>query len=538
MDFYLGRNRAFAQLGQATLNGSDTNVALATGHGSRLYPVTTASGLKVRAHIIERDPVTDAVIKCEIVNITNNVSDSLIIERAVEATRATDSTNTYAATPQTFTSNAYIEEIISVNVIKEITDDLNLRLPLAGGSMTGPLNLKAGTSIASAGSMDLSALTGNNADVTGTTTIVSLGGSSLPTGAIRELTFTGILTITHNATTLIMPNGGSNVITAAGDVFVFRHLGSGNWKCVRYTLVSGLPLYVAPITVSTPLLIDTIFPAGETLTISESLFVEPIIPSIDNILAQNIGDVSANTRFVLQGFGSGVSGSSMILNLAKVVSPSVNLNLRIESDNGSGSPSGTLVHANATATIAPGSLAAAPVLTDSTQTPTGSYNNSVSSTDWRGERILANIRIRVKSASTNGVAATHGRILTDAGVVLETVALVGSLATFTTQPEFAAGAYFRIEFSKNGVSYSVSRAGMSANAGTNITWTNTGSTNGAGSPGEMYNIINVVTAALLPEVSFSMAGSFTIPMGQKCHIILYPGTFGSETINGTNYYRI
>jgi hypothetical protein len=125
MNFYLGRNRAFAQLGQATLNGSDTNVALVTGHGSRLTQVTTASGLKVRAHIIERDPVTNAVIKCEIINITNNVSDSLTIERAVEATRATDTTNTYAATPQTFTSAAYIEEVISAAVIKQITDQIN-----------------------------------------------------------------------------------------------------------------------------------------------------------------------------------------------------------------------------------------------------------------------------------------------------------------------------------------------------------------------------------------------------------------------------
>jgi len=163
MDFYLGRNRAFAQLGQATLNGSDTNVALATGHGSRLYPVTTASGLKVRAHIIERDPVTDAVIKCEIVNITNNVSDSLIIERAVEATRATDSTNTYAATPQTFTSNAYIEEIISVAVMKQITDQINTveseALKKAGGSMTGPILQKQSANIASATTTDLSTMT-------------------------------------------------------------------------------------------------------------------------------------------------------------------------------------------------------------------------------------------------------------------------------------------------------------------------------------------------------------------------------------------
>lgn len=202
----------------------------------------------MRAQIIERDPVTDEVIKCEAINITNNVSDSLIIERAVEATRATDSTNTYAATPQTFTSNAYIEEIISVAVMKQITDQINTveseALKKAGGSMTGPINLKTGASIASAGSMDLSTLTGNSADVTGTTTIVSLGGSSLPIGSERSLTFAGILTITHNATTLIMPNAGNNVITADGDVFTFRHLGSGNWKCIGYALADGSSLVV------------------------------------------------------------------------------------------------------------------------------------------------------------------------------------------------------------------------------------------------------------------------------------------------------
>lgn len=124
VQFLEGRNRAWAQL-DAPINGSDTNVALVAWQGSRLSDVTTASGRKVRAQIYERDAETGAITKCELVDITNNVSDVLIIERAVESTRATDTTNTYAATPQSFTANAIIEEVISSEVISELQDEVN-----------------------------------------------------------------------------------------------------------------------------------------------------------------------------------------------------------------------------------------------------------------------------------------------------------------------------------------------------------------------------------------------------------------------------
>lgn len=124
VQFLEGRNRAWAQL-NAPINGSDTNVALVAWQGSRLSDVTTASGRKVRAQIYERDAETGAITKCELVDITNNVSDVLIIERAVESTRATDTTNTYAATPQSFTASAIIEEVISSEVMSEIQDEVN-----------------------------------------------------------------------------------------------------------------------------------------------------------------------------------------------------------------------------------------------------------------------------------------------------------------------------------------------------------------------------------------------------------------------------
>lgn len=95
-----------------------------------------------------------------------------------------------------------------------------------------------GANIASGSTTDLSTATGNYITITGTTTITSFGTAQA--GAERTLHFSGILTLTHNATSLILP-GAANITTVAGDVAVFRSLGSGNWRCVSYTLGSSAP---------------------------------------------------------------------------------------------------------------------------------------------------------------------------------------------------------------------------------------------------------------------------------------------------------
>jgi hypothetical protein len=68
---------------------------------------------------------------------------------------------------------------------------------------------------------------GNFFHVTGTTTITAL--ATLQAGTIVALAFDAALTLTHNATTLILA-GGANVTTAAGDIVVFVSEGSGNWR--------------------------------------------------------------------------------------------------------------------------------------------------------------------------------------------------------------------------------------------------------------------------------------------------------------------
>lgn len=101
---------------------------------------------------------------------------------------------------------------------------------------TGARAYVKGADIASAATTDLSTATGDYVVITGTTTISALG--TMAAGIQRVLQFAGALTLTHNATSLILPTA-ANIATAAGDIGVFRSLGSGNWRCVAFARASG-----------------------------------------------------------------------------------------------------------------------------------------------------------------------------------------------------------------------------------------------------------------------------------------------------------
>lgn len=109
-------------------------------------------------------------------------------------------------------------------------------LPLAGGTMTGPLNLNEAAPLASAATINLDSMTGSWGHVTGTTGVSTM---TLAAGW-RILVFDGALTLTHSSN-LILP-GSANITTVAGDSCLVIGEGSGVTRMVAYWLVDGKPL--------------------------------------------------------------------------------------------------------------------------------------------------------------------------------------------------------------------------------------------------------------------------------------------------------
>ena len=104
-----------------------------------------------------------------------------------------------------------------------------------------------GADIASATTTDLGAVAGLFHDITGTTTITSFG--TVSAGIWKIIKFEGALTLTHNATSLILP-GGANITTADGDIAIMFSEGSGNWRCVNYVKASVAPPSVSAVAAS------------------------------------------------------------------------------------------------------------------------------------------------------------------------------------------------------------------------------------------------------------------------------------------------
>ena len=116
---------------------------------------------------------------------------------------------------------------------------------VAQGGVTYPINAtgainETSATLASASTVNIGAAAANAISITGTTTITAF--DTIQAGTVRTLTFAGALTLTYNATSLILPTA-ANISTAAGDVMVIQSLGSGNWKCIGYTRANGKSLF-------------------------------------------------------------------------------------------------------------------------------------------------------------------------------------------------------------------------------------------------------------------------------------------------------
>lgn len=140
------------------------------------------------------------------------------------------------------TPSAYFATLMPLTTRAQVFD----AVVAPGGTVTGtilmsaaPLNFAARVTVASATSTPIGAAASNNVTVSGVATITSFDNVS--DGILRWVTFSGVLTLTYNATSMILPSAAS-IITAAGDSALMQSLGSGNWKCLFYQRADGTPL--------------------------------------------------------------------------------------------------------------------------------------------------------------------------------------------------------------------------------------------------------------------------------------------------------
>lgn len=119
---------------------------------------------------------------------------------------------------------------ISIEADLSVGDDLTV-----GGSA----DFAAAATVASATTTDLGAENSNTLTVSGTTTITGFGTADA--GVERWVRFSGVLTLTHNGTSLILP-GGVSITTAAGDMLHAKSEGSGNWRVYAYERANGRAL--------------------------------------------------------------------------------------------------------------------------------------------------------------------------------------------------------------------------------------------------------------------------------------------------------
>lgn len=109
-------------------------------------------------------------------------------------------------------------------------------------AMLNTLNSDMPVTIASGATVNIGAAASRFVTVSGTSTITAF--SAAAAGVSKDLVFSGSLTLTQNATSLILP-GGADILTATGDTARAVSLGGGNWRIYTYVRASGKPLAFA-----------------------------------------------------------------------------------------------------------------------------------------------------------------------------------------------------------------------------------------------------------------------------------------------------
>lgn len=148
-----------------------------------------------------------------------------------------------------------------------------------------------GSDIASASTINLETATGDLVDVTGTTTITAI---TLSDGQERTVRFTGALTLAHGSS-LVLP-GAANILTAAGDIAIFRGYAGGVVRCASY-MVAGTDFISSTRALGSAILMTS----GVGITVT-SISVPPGVWDIQGSVLHNY-----NTGTNVQNYRASVS---------------------------------------------------------------------------------------------------------------------------------------------------------------------------------------------------------------------------------------
>lgn len=175
--------------------------------------------------------------------------------------------------------------------------------------------LPTGTAtIASAATVDLGSVRAQNISVSGTTTVTSFG-TSAPVGALKSVTFQGILTLTNGAN-LILPTG-ANIVTAAGDSLISRYEGASVWRVVNFQRASGAAL-VGGSSAGYRQVLQTLYTANADLT-TQTPYDDTIPTNSEGtqILSQAITleDTNNQVELNVEGFGGSVAGARHVISI-------------------------------------------------------------------------------------------------------------------------------------------------------------------------------------------------------------------------------
>lgn len=194
----------------ATATTTTEGTQLASSNGTTPVTICAAPTSSTIVRSVEHISVKNADTASKIVTI--NLLDTATNYALVTVTLAVGDELTYTANAgwQVLDTNGNIKTIFSMNY--------------PGATFTGLVNFAAGTAIASAATVDLTAATGNIVHITGTTATSAL---TMNAGQWMMLIADGAWPLTYNATTNKINTNGANYTLSAGDRVLYHKDANG-----------------------------------------------------------------------------------------------------------------------------------------------------------------------------------------------------------------------------------------------------------------------------------------------------------------------